>query len=129
MDKEQIEKVENALVITLPPHYVEFISTFDGLSHSEYDIGRFLYSEVDLLIEMNLLIGFHTGKKSVGKKLIIGDNGGGDFYMIDLENQSDQRVFFFDHELENDVTDADCYVTLKRYRDDLMEMFGIENER
>jgi hypothetical protein len=37
--------------------------------------------------------------KIIKSKLIIGDNGGGDFYLIDLVDKSDERVYVFDCKL------------------------------
>ena len=83
---------------------------------------------------MNKLVGFHLTDKIIKNKLIIGDNGGGDFYLIDLIDKADQRVYVFDHEetIENcfdsikgtfDWDKFDKYDTVDSYRISIQEMF------
>lgn len=82
------------------------------------------------------MLGFHLNDKIIKRKLIIGDSGGGNFYLIDLANPSDERVFVLDHEegIENNFNEEtetlnwekfDNYDTLESYRRGLKEMFGI----
>jgi hypothetical protein len=98
------------------------------------DIGHLLYSSPNDSIEMNRVIGFHLTEKIIKNKLIIGDNGGGDFYLIDLVDKSNETVYVFDHEetVENCFDDAkgtfdwdrfDKYETVDSYRISIRKMF------
>jgi len=135
MRPEEIKRIEEELGVDLPSNYVTFLSTFKGLNNPEIDIGHLLYSSPDDLIEMNKMVGFHLNDKIMKGKLIIGDNGGGDFYLIDLIDKSDETVYVFDHEetIENcfdkekgtfDWARFDRYDTVDRYRTSIQEMFG-----
>lgn len=134
MRPDEIKRIEKELSIGLPTHYATFLSKFEGLNNFEVDIGHFLYSSAEDLIEMNKLVGFHLSDKIIKNKLIIGDNGGGDFYLIDLINKADQTVYLFDHEetVENcfdntkgtfDWDKFDKYDTVDSYRISIQEMF------
>lgn len=134
MTPEEIKRIEKELSIDLPGHYATFLSNFDGLSTPDVNIGHLLYSRADDLIEMNRMIGFHLTDKIIKNKLIIGDNGGGDFYIIDLVDKSDETVYVFDHEetVENCFDEAkgtfdwdrfDKYETIDNYRISIQEMF------
>ena len=133
MRPDEIQRIEIELGIDLPTHYVTFLSKFEGLKNTEIDIGHFLYSSAEDLIEMNKLIGFHLTDQIIKNKLIIGDNGGGDFYLIDLVDKSDETVYLFDHEetVENcfdkakgtfDWDKFDKYETVDSYRTNIQEM-------
>jgi hypothetical protein len=134
MTTEEIKRIEKALSVELPKHYVTFLSTFEELNNLEVDIGHFLYASADDVIGMNEAIGFHLHGKIIKNKLIIGDNGGGDYYLIDLVHQSDEKVYVFDHEetvekcLDNmsgefEWSKFDKYDSLDSYRISLLEMF------
>lgn len=135
MDTKEIERIEEELGVELPGHYLTFLSSFEGLSNSEFDIGHMLYSRADQIIEMNQSVGFHKNDKIIKNKLIIGDSGGGNFYLIDLVDKSNETIYVFDHEetVENcfdrekgdfDWSRFDKYDTLNSYRIAIREMFG-----
>jgi hypothetical protein len=135
MNTEEIKRIERELGIELPSHYQTFLSTFEGLNNSEVDIAHMLYSGADHIIEINRLVGFHKNDKMIKNKLIIGDSGGGDVYLIDLVDKSNETVYVFDHEetVENcfdkdkrtfDWDRFDRYDTVDRYRTSIQEMFG-----
>ncbi len=137
MKDDEIKRIEKELDVELPHHYVTFLLGFNGLNNPEIDIENFLYPNPDHLIEMNRMIGFYSDSKIIKRKLIIGDNGGGGFYLIDLVNPNDKRVYIFDHEesVENNFDKKtetwnweglEHYETLERYKNSLQEMFGLE---
>lgn len=134
MRTEEIKRIQKELGVDLPPHYATFLSTFEGLINPEINIGNLLYASADDVIEMNRLMGFYLNDKIIKSKLIIGDNGGGDFYLIDLVDKSDERVYVFDHEetVEKcfdkkkgsfDWTVFDKYDTVESYRICMQETF------
>jgi hypothetical protein len=134
MRLDEIQRIERELSIDLPAHYVTFLLKFEGLNNPEFDIGHLLYSSAEDLIEMNKLAGFHLTDKIIKNKFIIGDNGGGDFYLIDLINKADQTVYVLDHEetVENCFDNTrgtfewdkfDKYDTVDSYRISIQEMF------
>ena len=134
MTTEEINRIEKELSVDLPQHYTTFLSTFEGLNNPELDIGQLLYSNADDLIEMNRIVGFHLNDKIIKGKLIIGDNGGGDFYLIDHIDKSDETVYVFDHEetVEKcfdaekgtfDWSKFDQYDTVESYQNSVQEMF------
>ncbi len=90
-----IKQVENELNIQLPNHYVAFITN----NKNDYQLlDGFVFADVEYLIAINKLIGFYGEEKSIKHRLIIGETGGGDFYLINLQDSSDQHVYYFDHE-------------------------------
>lgn len=133
MTPDEIRRVEKELGTNVPVHYAKFLSTFEGLNNSEADISHFLYSSPDHLIEMNQMVGFHLQDKIVKNKLIIGDNGGGDFYLINLIDASDEAVYVFDHEEAENFFDKkkgafdwgrfEKYDTVESYRVSVLGIF------
>lgn len=136
MKHYEINHIEKELATKLPDHYIAFISNFKGLSNLSIDLENFLYSDPNKLIEINKLFEFYLETKIVKKKLIIGDNGGGDLYLIDLINQNDKRVFVFDHEESvesffDSKTEIwsweklESYESLESYENNLKDIFGV----
>lgn len=134
MRSEEIERIEKELGINLPPHYTTFLSTFEGLNSFEVDISHLLYSNADAVIQINKMLGFHLTGKIISNKLIIGDSGGGDFYLIDLVDKTNEAVYVFDHEetVENCFDKRtgtfhwhrlDKYDTVESYRISILQMF------
>jgi hypothetical protein len=128
MTADEVTQIETELDIKLPQHYVDFILRFPGLVRSEIDVSHFLYSSADQLIETNIMMGFHSDMKIIKHKLIIGDNGGGGFYLIDLRNPADERVYIFDHEESTalSVDSFEYYETLESYLENISQMFGLQ---
>jgi|JI10StandDraft_1071094.scaffolds.fasta_scaffold1104549_1 hypothetical protein len=137
MNSQGIKKIEDELGVKLPPHYITFLIDFDGLKSSEVDLSIFLYNDPETVIEINRLIGFYSNTTLIKYKLIIGENGGGDYYLIDLNNPDDLRVIFFDHEesFENNYDNSkdtwnwegfEFYQDIAAYRRGLIELFEIE---
>jgi hypothetical protein len=101
MTQQDIKEIEAALSIVLPKHYVEFMLDFPialTLVQEEFDDSSFFYNNSKYLIKVNSFFGFHGQDKFIKNKLCIGENGGGDYYLINLEDHSDQEVLYLDHE-------------------------------
>lgn len=142
MTSEQITKIEAKLGISLPVHYVTFLMNFAGLKKTDtldanFFYEDFIYATPEHIIEINEMMGFHLNDKIVKNKLIIGDNGGGDYYLIDLKDHADKKVYYLDHEesIENNFNEKtntwnwdglECYETLDNYKKEIEEMFGPE---
>jgi hypothetical protein len=137
MSDQQIGVIEKKLGINLPRHYISFLLDFEGIKHLELDLGNFLYNTPDEVVNMNQVVGFYANSNTIKNKLVVGDNGGGDFYLIDLLNPNDKKVYVFDHEesFENNfdrVTNSwnwagfEYYNSLKSYKKKLEEIFGLE---
>ena len=117
-------KIEDALGVKLPPHYVAFMQKFKGFAIEEAGlIDNFIYRDTDHLVKANRAAGFYSTEKPLKKKLIVGDNGGGDFYLIDLQNTADERVHYFDHEEFDEKGEMDVYPNLKSFKEEVEGMF------
>ncbi|MBL7839545.1 MAG: SMI1/KNR4 family protein [Cyclobacteriaceae bacterium] len=134
MTRDEIQRIQKELGVDLPAHYAIFLLKFEGVDNPEFDLGHLLYSSAEHLIVMNKRVGFYLSDKIIKNKLIIGDNGGGDYYLIDLVDKSDETVYVFDHEetVENcfdkvkrtfDWDKFDKYDTVDSYRASIQEMF------
>ena len=101
MKKEEIHKIEFELGITLPTHYTSYLTNFPPeLLDLKNQLGEltFIFDRVEQIIIINQALGFHKHNKSIKKKFCIGSNGGGDFYLIDLDNMNNERIYYYDHE-------------------------------
>ena len=129
MKPQEIQKIHKRLAISLPQHHVNFLLAFEGFGkYNEIDISNFLYADADVTVKMNQRFGFYRGDKVITNKFIIGDNGGGDLYLIDLNNPADERVFVFDHEEfsgQLNLESLKYYDTIAAYRKSLEELFGL----
>lgn len=134
MDTVDLNQIEAELSLQLPPHYVSFISNYNAPGHI---FKNFIYTDSEHLIHLNKLIGFYADGKSIKRRLIIGDNGGGDFYLINLKDSTDHRVYYYDHEESVDESydeesgnwDWDSFessANLSTHLDDLRQLFGTE---
>jgi hypothetical protein len=119
-----LRKIENALGIALPPHYTSFMQQFEGFSIEDGGLlDSFIYTDADHLIQINQLRRFYLTETPVKHKLIIGDNGGGDYYLIDLQNPLDERVNYFDHEEFEDDVEKESYNSLASFKKEIAELF------
>lgn len=117
-------KIEDALGIELPQHYVSFMRQFRGFAIEDAGlVDNFIYKDTDQLIQVNRISGFYSTEKPIKKKLIIGDNGGGDYYLIDLQHAADERVHYFDHEEFDDSGEMDVYPNLMNFKEEVEGMF------
>jgi hypothetical protein len=117
-------KIEGALGVKLPQHYVSFMRQFKGFAIEDAGlVDNFIYKDTDKLIRVNRSSGFHLTEKPIKKKLIIGDNGGGDYYLIDLQHAVDERVHYFDHEASDNAGEMDVYPNLLNFKEEVEGMF------
>ena len=137
MHVNDIREIELTLGITLPDHFINYIIPYpQSLTLLKERMGHmfFIYDNSQQLILMNQMLGVHGSEKYIKHKLAIGENGGGDYYFIDLQNPKDQKVYFYDHEesTENYYDPErdewqwhklEFYANLKAYEEDLLSMF------
>lgn len=137
MTSDDIKNIENDLNINLPKHYVDFIQNFKGFQSRDLYLENFIYTDSEYLIQINKLLGFYLTAKFIKKKLFIGENGGGDFYLIDLENPEIEKVYYLDHEESteksyNPTTDTwkwdelEFYDNMNDFKNSLLEDFGMK---
>jgi hypothetical protein len=108
--ESQIGQIEAALAVVLPPHYRRFLLDFPaGLYHPEAKEGdqwRWLQADSLMFHTVTSFVKYNQSVRAPGsepwpsKYLIIGTNGGGDYWCIDLSDPggSDQLVYEYDHE-------------------------------
>lgn len=106
--------LEERLGISLPPHYKDFNlhqhPLIDRLrEHGENDDTLTLITDLDFLLEIS---GFFEIPKSEGpcrNKFVIGQDGCGNFYLIDLLDHENTKVYFLDHDSyeEEEVFDVE----------------------
>jgi hypothetical protein len=132
MESFDIANIENELRVKLPSHYISFILAYKS---NGFEFDNFLYTDPAIMIQMNRLVGFYGEDKIIKKRLIIGDNGGGDYYLINLEDQADRRVYVYDHEESVEKSynkesqtwqweSVESYSTLENYKTELNRLFG-----
>lgn len=138
MNSDDIRKIEQALEIELPSHYVNYITNIPPtLMELKSQLGEllFLFDNPEQLISLNQHLGFYRSDKFIKQKLCIGENGGGDYYLIELNTSTDQRVYFLDHEesVENHYDqETDTWFwenlefsnNLKEHEADILNMFS-----
>ena len=99
MTHEEIENIQLKTGLTLPKYYVEFITNYPKiLSETEApDYG--LLDNPEEIIEQNIDVrkNGYFGEKWPERYFIIGHNGCGDYYVVNL-NSSEFSVGFSDHE-------------------------------
>ena len=101
MNLDDIRKIEQELEINLPGHYIKYITNLPTvLTELKEQLGElpFLYDNPEQLILLNQHLGFHRSDKFIKHKLCIGENGGGDYYLIDLNVSTNEKVYLLDHE-------------------------------
>lgn len=101
MTQADFDKIQQELQIKLPAHYIKFMENPSGAFVQLKALAPhqpFLYEHAEELIKINQHLGFHGSDTFIKQRLCIGDNGGGDFYLIDLQTPDDPRVFLLDHE-------------------------------
>lgn len=103
MTRQDIEKIETQLSIKLPGHYISFVLDFPKALTAiqtafEDPASSAFYNNAQPLILLNEHLRFHTTETFIKKMFCIGENGGGDYHLINLENPADEQVHIFDHE-------------------------------
>ena len=139
MDLKEISQIENSLAIKLPDYYIEFMGnhSFSPMDPDNPYLAmrnNFLINNPAYLIDLNKLLKFHQGNGFIQNRFCIGENGGGDFYLINLEDFTDEAVYLFDHEesVENhynsetkewDWNELRVYESLTEYTEFIEELF------
>jgi len=100
MDLEAIEKIERALGLKLPAHYVELVTNYPPELVVTDAPDFALLDDPSMVIEENAAV---RGKPFYGRVwpenfIIIGTNGCGDLYVTKL-NATEFSAGFFDHEV------------------------------
>jgi hypothetical protein len=103
MNEQEITQVEKSLEIKLPSYYIDFMGDYP---FSKMDIdspylemrNNFLINDPAYLTDLNENLKFHQDNGYIQNRFCIGENGGGDFYLINIQNLSDKAVYLFDHE-------------------------------
>ncbi|HEY6161019.1 MAG TPA: SMI1/KNR4 family protein [Bacteroidia bacterium] len=100
MTASELKEIEIALGITLPGYYKEFMLNYPE-DLSKRDAPDFLLSsDYELLIDENLQACLNFRDRPLSKQfLIIGYNGCGDYYLINLEKDDGVFTFFHDYQL------------------------------
>ncbi|KXX71141.1 SMI1/KNR4 family protein [Flammeovirga sp. SJP92] len=138
MNIDDIRKIELELNIELPQHFIDYITNYPiELTKLKTMLGEllFLYDDPEQLISINQYLGFYGSEKLIKQKLCIGENGGGDYYLINLKELSDEKVYFWDHEesterFYNEKTDTweweklEFSKNLKEHEKEILEIFG-----
>ena len=122
MTPEELQSVEQELNLLLPDYYKEFMLDYPLDLLTEYEEYDF-FSTPDKLIDENKKSYLDFWGKPLNKKyFIIGFNGLGNYYMIDLEK--DRGVIGFYH---NNQTFYEIAISLEEYQNKLMDATHEEN--
>lgn len=134
MTIKEIEIINESLKIDLPRFYVKYMLNFPEIMkkiHNLYEGPTYsnFYNNYEDLIRINKILGFYNESKFIKNMFCIGENGGGDFVLIDLNNKV-EKVFCFDHEEivsnnEFNISNLEYYSSLDEYLDSIIEIFGI----
>lgn len=139
MSSEDIKRVEQELKVKLPDHYIEYVTSIPSkVIGIKKQLGYFpfLFDNPEEIITVNQHLGFYDTSKFIKHKLCIGENGGGDYYLIDLNEVTNQKVYFFDHEESVDnyynketntleFEKLDFSGDLKAHINEVLEIFGM----
>jgi hypothetical protein len=112
MTTGELERIEKELELVLPHSYREFMQS--GKFGEGYGGNPDLTGVAEEIIEMNKDLrenGFF-GAKWPDNFLVIGDDGAGDYYFMDVKKQN-PVVLFADHEL---TTNKDSLVIKEKYK-------------
>jgi hypothetical protein len=99
MTKEGLDSIQLQFKIRLPGNYYAFMTNFPTSSSiigEVFDNNNFC-NDPKRLVDLNLLLSTKS-KTLLQKMFCIGENGGGDYYFINLLNSNDHKVYFLDHE-------------------------------
>ena len=139
MTQEDLTQIETALAIKLPAHYCLFMLAFPTeltTIHQEFEDEHYAHfmNEANKIIALNQLLGCYGEDKMIKRKLCIGENGGGDYYLIDLHEHQNETVYYFDHEEAADHYNQTtarwnweafaAHPNLIAYQQELITMFG-----
>lgn len=103
MTKLDFTEIEKKLNINLPNHYKTFMlkypNEFNELGSPNSTVSYlYLINNSDRLIELNKMVNCFSSEGYYQHMLVIGEDGGGDFFFISLINESTTSVFANNHE-------------------------------
>jgi hypothetical protein len=99
MTKEGLDSIQLQLNIRLPENYKSFMINFPAslsIIGEVFDENNFCNDPIKLIYFNQLLSS--KSKTLLDEMFCIGENGGGDYYFINLLNSNDQKIYFLDHE-------------------------------
>lgn len=113
MTEAEVARIEARLKVVLPPHYRSFVLAYprtllnaalDMKTWQEPAAESFLFNDPKRVIDINRAVR-EPGRLMLdgesepwpGNYLIVGADGGGNYWCVDLEKQG-KTVWFFDHE-------------------------------
>lgn len=135
--EEDCSAIEGDLDVTLPQSYKDAIQNYpfkniDDLDNTEDS----LIKNKDRLVALNLKLrkdGF-GGSKWPDYFFVIGEDGSGNYFFMNLKSKDDERVFYADHEsdfepgrLEDYLYDIDLRAFIKTKLEIQDEVHGAEN--
>ncbi|WP_338763220.1 SMI1/KNR4 family protein [Bernardetia sp. ABR2-2B] len=103
MKTSDIKEIEALFNIQLPIFYTSFITNYPKILTEilvQYEDKTYsnCYDSKEELIRINQLLGFYGEDKFIKHKFCIGENGGGDYYLIDINNSTNEKIYVIDHE-------------------------------
>ena len=112
MNSSDVERINDTLDCELPEFYEEFLLNYpdslltvaksgvnaDGDAYTEGPADLELLNHADAIISLNQEVpAIHWENEWPDEQFVIGDNGCGDYYTIDIDDE-ESPVFFFEHE-------------------------------
>ena len=99
MTEDDFQKIERDLNVSLPKAYRDVMPAFEKLSAKQMDYVC-LYQSAARVVDANNEARdlARIGWEWPDKYLIVGDNGGGNAFCLDLSNPDDTWVWWCDHE-------------------------------
>lgn len=108
MTRTEIERLEDALKVTLPQPYVDLLLRYPlALEENGFQFGdgfeplskRFFVKDIDRLIKLNETVGAAGERLAAGVPwrahlVAIGENAGGDYYLLDTGSDLAAVLFF-----------------------------------
>lgn len=137
--EEDVSAIEEDLDVTLPQSYKDAIQNYPFKNIDDIDnIEDSLIKNKDRLIALNLKLrkdGF-GGSQWPDYFFVIGEDGSGNYFFMNLKNKDDERVFYADHEsdfepgrLEDYLYDINLRAFIKTKLEIQDEVYGTESLR
>jgi hypothetical protein len=114
-----IQKIEKALGITLPPHYISFMQQFNGFAPDQGDLVDLVYTDADRFIEMNQAILPQLPEGTAKEKvIIIGNSPWEVLHLINVQDATDERVYCFNDDDESlETSTLEFYDSLTDFKE------------